>query len=323
MPIYAYKCAECSHELDVIRKVSDPPLTECPNCGKSALVKQITAAGFHLKGGGWYVTDFRDAGSGKKKDAVKPDEKAKDRSGGSWCRRQSDDQRLTRRWKQEPARPKRRPKRTRKRRQNPMEPANPRHRHLRHRRAGRRAAHRAARADLVHVQAIFDRGLLVWIPLAITFWVLDLIVSTMDQTLLLLPSSWRPDALLPFHIPGIGLVLSLLIVLVTGVLVANIIGERLVRWWHGLLNRIPIVRSIYSSVKQISDTLLATRGQSFRKVVMIEFPQRGQWTLGFVVGSPGATIAAATVLGRNHGLRTHGAESDVRLRAGRASGRCA
>ena len=77
MPIYAYKCAECSHGLDVIRKVSDPPLTQCPNCGKPALVKQITAAGFHLKGGGWYVTDFRDGGSGKKKDAGKPDEKAK------------------------------------------------------------------------------------------------------------------------------------------------------------------------------------------------------------------------------------------------------
>jgi uncharacterized membrane protein len=137
-------------------------------------------------------------------------------------------------------------------------------------------------------------GLLVWIPLAITFWVLNLIVSTMDQTLLLLPSSWRPDALLPFHVPGLGLLLSLLIVLATGVLAANIIGERLLRWWHGLLNRIPIVRSIYSSVKQISDTLLATRGQSFRKVVMIEFPQPGQWTLGFVVGSPGGAITAAT-----------------------------
>ncbi len=137
-------------------------------------------------------------------------------------------------------------------------------------------------------------GLLVWIPLAITFWLLELIVTTMDQTLLLLPASWRPDALLPFHIPGFGLLLSLLIVLATGVLAANIIGERLLRWWHGLLNQIPIVRSIYSSVKQISDTLLATRGQSFRKVVVIEFPQRGQWTLGFVVGPPGATIAAAT-----------------------------
>ena len=77
MPIYAYKCAECGHELDVIRKVSDPPLTDCPNCGKPALVKQVTAAGFQLKGGGWYVTDFRDGGSGKKKDTGKPDEKAK------------------------------------------------------------------------------------------------------------------------------------------------------------------------------------------------------------------------------------------------------
>jgi uncharacterized membrane protein len=137
-------------------------------------------------------------------------------------------------------------------------------------------------------------GLLVWIPLAITVWVLNLIVSTMDQTLLLLPPSWRPDQLLPFHVPGFGLLLSLLIVLATGVLAANIIGERLLRWWHELLNRIPIVRSIYSSVKQISDTLLATRGQSFRQVVMIEFPQRGQWTLGFVVGTPGAKIAAIT-----------------------------
>ena len=76
MPIYAYKCAECGHQMDVIRKVSDPPLSDCPHCGKPALVKQVTAAGFHLKGAGWYVTDFRDQGSVKKKDTAKPDEKA-------------------------------------------------------------------------------------------------------------------------------------------------------------------------------------------------------------------------------------------------------
>jgi putative FmdB family regulatory protein len=76
MPIYAYKCAECGHQMDVIRKVSDPPLTECPSCGKSALVKQVTAAGFQLKGAGWYVTDFRDQGSAKKKDEAKTDDKA-------------------------------------------------------------------------------------------------------------------------------------------------------------------------------------------------------------------------------------------------------
>lgn len=77
MPIYAYKCAECGHEMEAIRKVSDALLTDCPNCGKSALVKQITAAGFHLKGAGWYVTDFRDSGSGKKKEPGKTDESAK------------------------------------------------------------------------------------------------------------------------------------------------------------------------------------------------------------------------------------------------------
>ena len=161
-------------------------------------------------------------------------------------------------------------------------------------------------------------GLLVWIPLAITFWLLDVIISTMDQTLLLLPASWRPDAWLPFHIPGIGLLMSLLVVLATGVLAANIIGERLLRWWHGLLNRIPIVRSIYSSVKQISDTLLATRGQSFRKVVMIEFPQRGQWTLGFVVGSRRNDDRGGDGGGRDH-VYVPPRRSDVRIRAGGAS----
>jgi uncharacterized membrane protein len=135
-------------------------------------------------------------------------------------------------------------------------------------------------------------GLLIWLPLAITLWVLDFIVSTMDRTLLLLPPSWHPDQVLGFHIPGLGLVLSVAILLLTGALAANIIGARLFVWWERLLARIPIVRSIYSSVKQVSDTLFATKGQSFRKVVLIEFPQRGQWTLGFIVGAAGAAVDA-------------------------------
>ena len=91
MPIYAYKCAECGHQMDVIRKVSDPPLTDCPNCGKSALVKQVTAAGFQLKGAGWYVTDFRDQGAHKKKDAAKADEKpATEQSADSKAETKSD-----------------------------------------------------------------------------------------------------------------------------------------------------------------------------------------------------------------------------------------
>ena len=119
----------------------------------------------------------------------------------------------------------------------------------------------------------FVAGLLIWLPLAATLWVLDFIVSTMDRTLLLLPQGWRPDALFGVHIPGFGLVLSVTVLLLTGVLAANFLGAQLLRGWETLLNRIPIVRSIYSSVKQVSDTLFSQKGQSFRQVVLIEFPQ--------------------------------------------------
>lgn len=136
----------------------------------------------------------------------------------------------------------------------------------------------------------FITGLLIWLPLAVTLWILDIILTTLDRTLLLLPEAWRPDQLLGVHVPGFGLILSVLVILVTGVLAANIIGERLLRWWEGLLARIPIVRSIYSSVKQVSDTMLTSQGNAFRKAVLVEFPQRGQWAIGLVVGAPGPAI---------------------------------
>jgi uncharacterized membrane protein len=91
-------------------------------------------------------------------------------------------------------------------------------------------------------------------------------------------------------VPGLGAVVSVIILLVTGMLAANIIGARMFAWWERVLVKIPIVRPIYSSVKQVSDTLFASSGNSFRKVVLIEFPNRGQWTFGFVVGAPGAAI---------------------------------
>ena len=135
-------------------------------------------------------------------------------------------------------------------------------------------------------------GLLIWVPLAFTLWVLDLIVSSMDRTLLLLPPPWRPQSWLGFPLPGSGLLLSALVLLLTGMAAANIMGQRLVQWWEGLLSRIPIVRSIYSSVKQVSDTLLSPDGNSFRRAVLVEFPQRGQWAIAFVVGAPGERVAA-------------------------------
>jgi hypothetical protein len=115
------------------------------------------------------------------------------------------------------------------------------------------------------VKKYFVTGLLIWIPLAITFWVLNLIVTTMDQTLLLLPESVQPRVLIGWHIPGVGLLLSLLVILVTGLLAANIMGQRLLHFGEGMLARIPVVKSIYNSVKQVSDTLLSSSGQALRR----------------------------------------------------------
>jgi uncharacterized membrane protein len=128
-------------------------------------------------------------------------------------------------------------------------------------------------------------GLLVWVPLGITFLVIRALVGVMDRTLLLLPPDWRPEALLGFPVPGLGIVLSVLIVLLTGMVVANLLGRKLVEGWESLLNRIPLVRSIYSSVKQILETLFVSGGKSFRKVLLIEYPRRGIWTLAFQTGN--------------------------------------
>lgn len=134
-------------------------------------------------------------------------------------------------------------------------------------------------------------GLLVWAPLGITIWVLHFLVSTLDQTLGLIPDAWQPDRLLGFHVPGLGVVLSFLILLVTGVVAANFFGARLILVWEALLGRIPVVKQIYSSVKQVSDTLLSDKGNAFRKALLVEFPREGSWTIGFLTGTPDRTIA--------------------------------
>src|SRR5262245_55032286 len=129
-------------------------------------------------------------------------------------------------------------------------------------------------------------GLLVWVPLGITLWVLNALVSALDQSLLLLPESVHPDKLLGYHIPGFGVLLSLVILLVTGAIAANIAGARLIAFWESLLARIPFVKSIYSSVKQVSDTVLSDQGTAFRKALLVEWPQPGSWTIAFLTGHP-------------------------------------
>jgi uncharacterized membrane protein len=133
-------------------------------------------------------------------------------------------------------------------------------------------------------------GLLVLVPLAITLWVLDWIVGTLDQTLLILPGAWHPDKLLGFHIPGFGVLLTLLIVLLMGAIASNFFGKKLVRWGNSFLSRIPIVRSIYSSVKQVSDTVFSENGNAFRKALLVQWPREGVWTIGFLTGTPGGDV---------------------------------
>jgi uncharacterized membrane protein len=133
-------------------------------------------------------------------------------------------------------------------------------------------------------------GLLIWIPLVITIWVLKIVVDLMDQSLLLLPESWRPDFWLPVHIPGLGAILTIAIVLATGVFATNFFGAQLIELWHDILHRIPVVNSIYSSVKQISDTLFSSSGQAFRKALLVQWPHEGMWTIAFMTGTPGAGV---------------------------------
>jgi uncharacterized membrane protein len=138
-------------------------------------------------------------------------------------------------------------------------------------------------------------GLLVWLPIIATVLVVRFILGLVDQTLLLLPRSLQPETLLGVHIPGLGAVLAVLVLLATGVLVTNIVGRSLVRAWEDLLNRIPFVRAIYGGVKSFSTTILSSSGNSFKKVLLIEYPRAGLWSIGFQTASD---VRVAPALGK-------------------------
>lgn len=133
-------------------------------------------------------------------------------------------------------------------------------------------------------------GLLVWVPLGITLWVLNLTISTMDRTLLLLPEHWRPDNVLPIHIPGLGVILTFGVVLLTGMLMRNVFGQRLWEASEKAMQHVPFVGSIYKGVKQVSDTLLTGSGNSFRKVLLVHYPHPGAWSLAFQTSMPGEVV---------------------------------
>jgi uncharacterized membrane protein len=141
------------------------------------------------------------------------------------------------------------------------------------------------------VKKYFITGLLIWIPLVITIWVLKLVVDVLDQSLLLLPVALQTENWLGVHIPGLGAILTVVIVFLTGLFATNFFGAQLIELWHEILHRIPVVNSIYSSVKQISDTLFSSSGQAFRKALLVQWPQEGMWTIAFLTGTPGGGVA--------------------------------
>lgn len=137
----------------------------------------------------------------------------------------------------------------------------------------------------------FITGLLIWVPLGITLWVLDLLIGTMDQTLLLLPDSWQPITWIGFRIPGLGVILTFLVIFLTGLATANIIGQRLVDFWESMLLRIPVVKTIYNSVKQVSDTLFSSNGNAFRKVLLVPYPHPEARSIAFQTNVPDEVAA--------------------------------
>ncbi|MFC4159474.1 DUF502 domain-containing protein [Chitinimonas lacunae] len=141
------------------------------------------------------------------------------------------------------------------------------------------------------IRRYFVTGLLIWVPLGITLWVISTLVGAMDSLLNLLPQGSRPIDLIGFHIPGLGVILVVATVLSTGLFAANILGQRLLRFWEDLLHRIPVVKSIYGSVKQVSDTVLSDSGQAFRKALLVRYPHPDSWTVAFLTGNPAPELA--------------------------------
>jgi uncharacterized membrane protein len=146
---------------------------------------------------------------------------------------------------------------------------------------------------LAYLRTYFISGLLVWLPIIITVTVLKFLVDILSKSLLLLPTNLQPDVLLGFHLPGVGVVLTVVVIFLTGLFAANFIGSRLVAMGDAIMARIPLVRTVYTGVKQVTQTLFTPGGQSFRKVLLVEFPREGVWSIAFQTGEVSQEIEGA------------------------------
>lgn len=136
----------------------------------------------------------------------------------------------------------------------------------------------------IALRRYFISGLLVWIPIVVTIFVVSFILNLLDSSLLLLPKRAQPEYLLGYHVPGVGVMITLAVIFITGFLAANFLGSRLVSLWDHLVDRIPLVRSLYNAVKQVMETVFSSNGHSFRKVILVEYPRKGLWSISFQTG---------------------------------------
>lgn len=145
----------------------------------------------------------------------------------------------------------------------------------------------------VSLRRLLVAGTLVWLPIIATVWVVSFFVTLMDRTLVLLPEKYQPDALFGFHVPGLGVIFAFVVVLLTGLLVTNLIGRQLVGYWEDLMQRIPLVRSVYGGVRSFTESVLSS-SNSFRQVVAVEYPRPGIWSIGFVTAEDVAEVSRRT-----------------------------
>lgn len=143
------------------------------------------------------------------------------------------------------------------------------------------------------IRKYFISGLLVWLPIWVTLLVFKFLVDLLSKSLLLLPPDYQPDKLLGFHVPGMGVVITVGVILLTGIFAANFLGRRFVALGDGIMARIPLVRTIYTGVKQVTQTLFTPGGQSFRKVLLVEYPCAGVWSIAFQTGEVSKEIENA------------------------------
>ncbi|MCH9757230.1 MAG: DUF502 domain-containing protein [Gammaproteobacteria bacterium] len=137
-------------------------------------------------------------------------------------------------------------------------------------------------------------GFVVWLPVIVTFVVLRFIIDLLDKSISLLPHAYQPEQLFGFHFPGFGVLFSLALLLMTGLLATNFLGQRLMRWSEAILDRIPLVRSIYKATKQVMETVFSSNSQAFRKVLLIEYPRKGLWSIAFQTGVASREVSEHT-----------------------------